>query len=315
MPRNTEFTGVIAALLLPRDSAGQAAWSDFERNASFVLQTGANGVCVNGATGEFAGATREERREAVERARRIAGQSGTVVSGIGGTRWTEIVAMAHDSEDAGADALLVPVPYFFHYAPDDLAEFYQRLAEELHAPALIYNLPAFAGGVESELALHLIAAVNGIAGVKDSSGDLGLLAQLTAANHGSAVRLVGHDGVLAEALTRGVCDGTISGVAGVVPEITLALWKSAKSQNWTLFADLRVHLQRLLEPLDAFPTPWGLKLVADLRGLGPASIGLPLSAEREQQAEEFRRAFPVWWQAAEAGMALALGRTVPYRSD
>lgn len=315
MSQRTQFTGVIAALLLPRDEAGRPAWDDFDRNASFTLRVGVSGLCVNGATGEFAGATREERREAVARARRIAGSSGVVVSGIGATRWAEFLDLAHDSEEAGADALLTPAPYFFNYSPGDLAEFYRRISGELRIPALIYNLPAFTGGIETALAMELIAGSKMIAGVKDSSGELGLLEQLTAANHGRAVRLVGNDSVLAEALERGVCDGTISGVAGVVPEITLALWRSARDNGGSLFTRLRARLGALIGQLDAFPTPWGLKLIAELRGLGPASFGLPLSPERKRQAEEFQRAWPVWWSEAEADLAQALGAPVQPGSD
>src|SRR5664279_3749157 len=107
-----QFAGVTAALLLPRDDEDRPDWDSFERNARFVLESGAVGLCVNGATGEFAGATQAERCEAVVRARDIAGDSALVVSGIGGTRWAEILTLGHEAEDAGADALLVPTPYF-----------------------------------------------------------------------------------------------------------------------------------------------------------------------------------------------------------
>jgi len=148
-------------LLLPRDDLGRPEWGAFERNARFVLDMGAVGLCVNGATGEFAGASQAERREAVVRARRVSG-SALVVSGIGGTRWTEILALGREAEGAGADALLVPTPYFFSYALEDLAEFYRRLAVEFGIPLLIYNLPAFTGGLDAALAFQLIQELPGI---------------------------------------------------------------------------------------------------------------------------------------------------------
>jgi 4-hydroxy-tetrahydrodipicolinate synthase len=261
---------------------------------------------VNGATGEFAGASPAERREAVVRAREIAGDSALVVSGIGGTRWNEILTLGHEAEDAGADALLVPTPYFFSYAPGDLAEFYRRIVTELRTPVLIYNLPAFTGGLDSALAFQLIQEVTGIAGVKDSSGQLDLLESLTRGQSGRALRMVGNDNVLAEALARGLCDGTISGIAGVLPELMVALWTSAAGDNPSLFRSLSARLETLIEQLDKFPTPWGLKLIAELRGLGPASIGLPLSVERQRQAAEFAEWFPQWWDAADSELALAL---------
>jgi len=312
MMKHEPFSGVIGALLLPRDEAGRPEWDAFERNACFVLEAGAIGLCVNGATGEFAGASQAERREAVVRARRVSG-SALVVSGIGGTRWTEILTLGRDAEAAKADALLVPTPHFFSYAPQDLAEFYRCIAAEARIPVLIYNLPAFTGGLDSALAFQLIQEVDGIAGVKDSSGQLDLLEALTRGQAGRALRLVGNDSVLAEALTRGLCDGTISGVAGVAPELTVALWKSAARAHEALFQSLASRLRVLIEQLDQFPTPWGLKLIAELRGLGPASIGLPLSGERQAQAARFAEWFPRWWKDAEADLAAALGSPVSLR--
>lgn len=309
MIERSQFGGVIAALLLPRDDQDCPAWDAFERNARFALDVGAVGLCVNGATGEFAGASPAERREAVVRARGVSG-SALVVSGIGGTRWREILTLGREAEDAGADAVLVPTPYFFSYAPEDLAEFYRRLVDELSVPVLIYNLPAFTGGLDAALAFQLIQELNGIAGVKDSSGELNLLQLLSIGHSGEALRLVGNDSVLAEALKRKLCDGTISGVAGVLPELTVALWKSAAGADAALFDRLSSRLETLIEELDEFPTPWGLKLIAELRGLGPASIGLPLSAQRRDEAARFAEWFPYWWKDSEADLAKALNAPV-----
>lgn len=297
-------------MLLPRDDEDRPEWEAFERNARFALNAGAVGLCVNGATGEFAGGTQSERCEAVVRARNVAGESAVVVSGIGGTRWNEIRTLGQEAEDAGADALLVPTPYFFNYAPEDLAEFYRRIGVESKLPVLIYNLPAFTGGIDSALAYRLIQEVAGIAGVKDSSGRLDLLESLTERNPGQALRLVGNDSVLAEAINRGLCDGTISGVAGVLPELTVALWRSSNGPDPALFERLTSRLVTLIGQLDVFPTPWGLKLIAELRKLGPASIGLPLSAGRQLQAAQFAEWFSGWWAGAEADLALGLNAPV-----
>ena len=306
MSEPKHIRGVIAALLLPRDDECRPAWQDFDRNAVFALRAGVSGLCVNGATGEYAGATRQERKEAVSRARRIAGPSGLILSGVGSTVWTRVLALARDAEEAGADALLVPAPHFFKYEPGDLAEFYRRIAAEVRVPALIYNLPAFAGGLDAGLAARLIREEKGIAGVKDSSGRLDLLERLAASDGGDSVALVGNDTVLGEALRRGLCDGVISGVAGAVPEITLALWRIAQESEWELFSRLESRLRSLVEKLEAFPTPWGLKIIAELRGLGSASFALPLSAERQAQVDAFRLWFPQWWSEAESDLAESL---------
>ncbi len=302
-------------MLLPRDDDGRPDWGAFARNAQFLMRVGIGGICVNGATGEYAGASADERREAVRLARAIAGEPRLVLSGIGAARWTEVLDLAHDAENAGADALLLPPPHFFNYAPGDLEELYRRTVPELRVPALIYNLPAFTGSLDAALATRLICEVEGIAGVKDSSGELGLLEALTLADGLSAARFVGHDGVLIEALNRGLCDGIISGVAGVVPELTMALWQCAEQSESGLFADLGTRLTTLLRRLDEFPAPWGLKFIAELRGLGPAGFALPLSAERRRQADAFQSWFSSWWEAGRETIAQALAAEVSLRLD
>lgn len=300
----SRIEGVIAALLLPRDEAGLPDWQGFERNARFVKAAGVSGFCVNGATGEYVSATHDEQRSVVERARSEAGESLLVVSGIGAARWSEIAANARAAKQAGADAVLAPAPHFFKYSPDDLAEYYRAIANESDLPVLIYNLPAFTGGLAPELAEQLISGCENIAGVKDSSGQLELLARLTRAG-GGAVRLMGNDSALAEALRRGFCDGAISGVAGVLPELTLSIWKSAPGGE--LFETLSARLDEFIQQLDAFPTPWGLKLIADWRGIAPASFALPLSQLRRQQAADFRGWLKQWWDRTVPELTRVLG--------
>jgi len=74
-----------------------------------------------------------------------------------------------------------------------------------------------------------------------------------------------------------------------VPELIVALWRTGRNGGGAVFARLRERLDALIALLEVFPTPWGLKLFAEQRGLGHASFGLPLSAEREKQVEAFGR--------------------------
>ncbi len=292
--------GVIAALLLPRDEHDQPIWSAFERNARFVAAAGVSGFCVNGATGEYVGATAEERNEAVMRARAVAGDHLTVLSGAGGSRLAETAQFTRDAELAGADAALVPAPHFFKYEQDDLAEFYRRIAAQWPIPILIYNLPAFTGGLDPRLVAELIRDTPGIVGVKDSSGEIELLSYLTGVAANSAIRMVGNDAVLAEALENGLCDGAVSGIAGVAPELTVGLWRAARARDWNRLHILAKRQEALISKADAFPTPWGLKLIAEIRGLAPANTAIPLSAARRRQAEQFREWFAGWWAEAES---------------
>jgi 4-hydroxy-tetrahydrodipicolinate synthase len=300
--------GVISAVLFYRDEKRRADWEAFERNLAVLKAAGVDGVCVNGATGEYACATPAERREAVARAKRVMGGEIALISGAGATSLDETVQHARAAEAEGADAHLIPVPHFFAYSQADVGEFYRRAAMALEKPVLIYNLPQFAGRVDLPLAIELIRdESNRISGIKDSSGSLDILAELTAGGPAGAVRLVGNDSVLAEALERRICQGMISGVAGVLPELNRCVFDAWQVGDRSRFESAGRLLAQFIERIDAWPVPWGLKLAAEVRGLGKASFALPLTSERLRQAEEFRRWFEPWWAAAVEAMA-PLGR-------
>lgn len=301
--------GVISAVLFYRDEERRADWEAFERNLALLKAAAVDGVCVNGATGEYAGAAPAERREAVARARRAMGGEVALISGAGSTSLGETIEHARAAEAEGADAHLIPVPHFFPYSQDDVREFYQRAAAALDKPVLIYNLPQFTGRVELPLAIELIRdETNRIAGIKDSSGSLDILAELTAGGPKHAVRLVGNDAVAVEALERGICQGMISGVAGVLPELNRCVFDAWQDGDRTRFETAGRLLAEFIEKIDAWPVPWGLKLAAEARGLGVASFALPLTAERRREAEAFRRWFEPWW--ADAREALTPGSEI-----
>jgi 4-hydroxy-tetrahydrodipicolinate synthase len=302
MSRSGNPQGVVAALLLPRDERGAPTWEAFDANASFVIQSGLAGVCVNGATGEYASATPYERREATVRARRVIGSSGIVVSGIGSARWTESRSLAEEAVDAGADALLIPVPHFFGYEQHDLEEFFSRIAADLRVPAMLYNLPAFSGSIETPVVLSVLRKVPFITGIKDSSGELVILEALSQDTALNAVRIMGNDGALSEALDRKLCDCVISGVAGVLPELIQALWDGNQAGNFQRKHRVAVNLSELLSHLAILPIPWGLKVIAEMRFDIPAHFSLPLSRERQHQIQGFRNWFCDWWPQAEADL-------------
>jgi 4-hydroxy-tetrahydrodipicolinate synthase len=292
------ISGIIPAVLFPRDENGRARWEDFESTAVFLKSAGVAGLCVNGATGEYAAASAGERLRALEIARAVMGTDGLVVAGAGAAFWTESARLAREAEAVGADVHLVPVPHFFPYEPGDVAEFYLRMSDAVEAPILIYNLPAFTTGVETSVALDLIRGDNRVAGIKDSSGSLAILEALTADGPAEAIRLVGHDGVVAEGLSRGLCQGAISGPAGVIPEMTVTLWRASESGDKALFQAASQVQDELLAELAEWPVPWGLKLMAECRGLGPSTTPLPLSAHRRERAARFQQWFRQWWPGA-----------------
>ncbi len=285
--------GVSAAVLTPRESSGEINLPAFQKILEFLLSKDISSFALNGATGEFCLTTPEQLRILLTEARKITGGKAKLLCGVGSAGMAETISLAQIAQQHGADGLLLPMPYFFPYAQDDLEEFCRSIAGAVNLPILLYNLPQFTSGLHTETVCWLMDNVPNIIGIKDSSGSLDILRHLTL--HGiDACRIVGNDSALAPALRENVCDGVISGVACVLPELIQELYRTGRNTNSTEFQHISALLQAFLHQLEPLPTPWGLKWAAEARGVLHATFAQPLSKRRRAQGQQLMQWFQSW---------------------
>jgi 4-hydroxy-tetrahydrodipicolinate synthase len=188
------------------------------------------------------------------------------------------------------------MPHFFSYTQDDLYAFSEDVAGKLSIPILLYNLPQFTNGLESATVQNLLVNCPNIVGIKDSSGSLETLRDLTKSNPQSC-RIVGNDSAFADSVREQIADGVISGVAGVLPELILSIYAHRNESDSAEFKEAVSRLNEFIGQLNAFPTPWGLKIIAQSRGIIPASFSQPLSGQRLAQSQSLERWFQEWQSA------------------
>jgi 4-hydroxy-tetrahydrodipicolinate synthase len=239
--------------------------------------------------------TATQLRTLLKTAKEVAGDGAEFLCGVGAPDTVGSIMFARIAQDADVKGLLLPMPYFFPYQQGDLAQFSRSVAAATSLPVLIYNLPQFTSGLQKETVHTLITEVPNIIGIKDSGGSLEILGHLSEQGV-DACRIVGDDSVLSAALRARVCDGVISGVACAVPELTLALYNRGEQDGSVEFAQATQALDELIAQLSGFPTPWGLKWIAQARGILQATFPLPNSPERVAQGRQFER----WFQHGSA---------------
>src|SRR6202795_4859949 len=215
--------GVSAAVLTPRLADGSVDAPSLRKLLEFLLDRGISSFALNGATGEFCITTPTQLRTLLSTAKEVAGNAAEFLCGVGAPDTGGSIVLARIAQDAGVKGLLLPMPYFFPYQQGDLEQFSRSVAAAVSLPVLLYNLPQFTSGLQKETVHTLITEVPNIIGIKDSGGSLEILGHLSE-QRVDACRIVGDDSVLSAALRAKVCDGVISGVACVVPELTLALY-------------------------------------------------------------------------------------------
>jgi 4-hydroxy-tetrahydrodipicolinate synthase len=283
--------GTFAAVITPRTADGAIDEAGLRRWLEFLMEKGIKGFAINGATGEFCQTSEAEFDRLISVVAETVKGRALILAGVGAASSNGAIRLAKLAAKAEAEALLLPMPYFFPYSQGDLKMFCQTVAKAVATPVLLYNLPQFTSGLDAKTSLELIRDCGGIVGIKDSSGSLETLRLLTTEGVES-VRLIGNDGVIARALAEGVADGVVSGVACVLPELITRLWERGRvSVEGREFDELGSALLLFIEQLDGFPVPWGLKIVGAARSLAQTQFPFPFSHERKQQADEFERWF------------------------
>lgn len=292
-----QFSGVYAAVLTPRRADDSVDAAGLTSLIEFLLSKGISSFALNGATGEFCLTTPKQLQIVLATVRKATQGKSQILCGVGAPGTALAKELAAIAQDGGTDGLLLPMPYFFRYQQVDLAAFCCEVANSTDLPVLLYNLPQFSTGIEKETVCRLISETPNIVGIKDSGGSLDILRDLT--EHGiHACRLVGHDPTLRPAMSEGVCDGVVSGIACVLPELILALYGQGRRAASAEFDDAWRCLWDVVRRLDACPTPWGLKWIAEARGIIPASFSQPLAEARASQAAQIKAWLEEWFPSA-----------------
>lgn len=255
-------------------------------HARFVVDSGVHGVFTLGTNGEFPLLTAEERDRVVETVVDEVGGEVPVLAGVGAEGTREAVERAEAAASAGADGLVVVVPYYFPVDDDGLVEHYRRVADAVDVPIYAYTFPDRTGNDISLDALDRLAAIDGFAGLKDTSQDVARM-ESALRYHPNLTYLMGSNRLVYTGLTLG-CDGAVSAVANAFPEVVVDLYEAAHAGDDERARELQGDVLDVQDALERGPFLAGVKAALDLRGFDVGPMRSPLRSFSDDQRETLR---------------------------
>src|SRR5438445_7076475 len=185
------LSGVIAAIATAVDANGEPDCARSTALAKFLLDHGCDGLNVLGTTGEATSFSIEQRRKLMNAYREAGLPMARLMVGTGAASVRDAVELTRHAAELGFAAALVLPPFYYKGVADDgLAAYVQAIvAATEDIPIYLYHFPALSG-VAWHLALlaRLVSSFGSrIAGLKDSSGDLGFARAAAAVAPGFAV--------------------------------------------------------------------------------------------------------------------------------
>lgn len=294
-----KVTGLFPALATPVSDSGAIELDVLDRLCDFVLERGATGVCVGGATAEYPRFETGERLQILHRVARRLPRGAMLLAAIGASSVPRTIDLGKAAFDEGADAVLLPMPSFFRYQQIDLAAYCSHVASTLGGPCLLYDLPDFTNGLEADTTLSLIESERHIIGIKDSSGRVDHLSRFVEARGNRDWTLLIGDDRYGLASAEAGWDGAISGIACCCPELLVALHASARRGDLDQARRCQGLIDELITHVAPLPAPWGVRVALRVRGIDTGALPLPLSPERASQIARIEAWLPGWLASAD----------------
>ncbi|WP_369389065.1 dihydrodipicolinate synthase family protein [Streptomyces sp. CG1] len=229
----TPLTGVVPPVCTPLTPEREVDVRSLLRLVDHLVEGGAHGLFVLGSSSEAAFLTDRQRRQVVEAVTAHVGGQLPVLAGAIDMTTPRVLDHVAAVTAAGAEAVVVTAPFYARTHRAEIVHHYRRIATASEVPVIAYDIPV---AVHTKLPADLVlglAADQVLAGIKDSSGDLGAFREIVtgARTHPGFSVLTGSELFVDAALALGA-DGAVPGLANVDPHGYARLYRMCRAGDW-----------------------------------------------------------------------------------
>jgi 4-hydroxy-tetrahydrodipicolinate synthase len=281
--------GIIPPTTTPFDPDGAIDFAAARAQVRWMLRQGVHGLATGGSTGEGQTLDVDEFRHLIaDTMEEVAGKV-PVIAGIIVDSTRDAIRRGKAVADLGVAALQVtPVHYLFR--PDDAAMLahFRALTEATGLPVIIYNVVPWSY-LSPALLCRIMRDVPGVIGVKQSAGDLKLVADLLTMARPEDLILSAVDALLYPSFALGA-HGSIAAILTAAPAACVALWDAVQSGDHARALDLHRRLLPLWNAMVGDNLPACTKFAQTLQGCPALFPRAPMPAASPAQQAAIRGA-------------------------
>jgi len=248
-----------------------------------------HGLAVCGSTGEGHTLTTAETRRITEIVVKEAKGRIPIITGIITDSTASGIERGLAVKDLGVAALQITPPHYL-FRPDDdtMVKHFEALAKGTGLPIMIYNVVPWCY-LSPQLLTRIIDNVEGVIGVKQSAGDMKMLADLIIllGNRGRIMSAV--DALMYPSFSLGA-HGGIAAILTAVPGLYVQLWNAVQGGDHKLALTLHEKLLVLWNALLGDNLPANVKCAQALLGRKAGVPRPPMPASSPAQASAIRAA-------------------------
>ena len=214
-----------------------------------------------------AGATSNNTREAVEKAKTVSGRKGV-------------------------DSILSASPYYNKPTQEGQFQHFKAIADAVTKPIILYNVPGRTAANLEPATLARLAAVKNIRGVKEASGNISQIADVCNAVPEDFLVFSGDDAVTLPVIALGGA-GVISVASNEIPREMADLCRAALANDWKKAREVQRKYLTLMQANFMESNPMPVKAVLAMMGKIEENYRLPMvrmKADTRKKLEEVARA-------------------------
>lgn len=279
------FEGVYTALITPFYK-GKLDVESLEKIVDNQLSAGVAGFIVNGTTAESPTLTQVERMMILELVKNKAKGKAKVIFGSGSNSTESTVSASRAAEEAGADGLLVVVPYYNKPPQRGLYEHFVRVANSVSLPIMLYNVPGRTVTSLSVDTIRQLSAVKNIVAIKEATGKLDFGQEVIDAVPTDFVVSSGDDETCLDLRTLGG-RGVVSVCSHIIPRLMTKWFHSTSAAS---DKEEFLKIKPMISDLYITSNPIPVKYAMHILGLAKSDeVRLPLCTLDEEQKKYMQK--------------------------
>ena len=167
------FGRLLTAMVTPFKDDLSIDWQGLEKLALHLVDSGHDGIVLNGTTGEAPTTSDDEKVEIIKVVRKAVGGRAKIIAGAGNNETSHSIEQAKMAASAGADGLLVVTPYYNKPPQAGIEAHFRAVAAATDLPIMMYDIPGRTGvEIESDTIVKLFETVDNIVALKDAKGNI-----------------------------------------------------------------------------------------------------------------------------------------------
>jgi 4-hydroxy-tetrahydrodipicolinate synthase len=285
-----QIKGIVPPMVTPFTASGDVDPEAISQEVAYLVKEArVHGLAVCGSTGEGHTLTTEDTRLITETTVTAVGGRVPVITGIITDSTQGSVERGQAVADLGVAALQVtPVHYLFRPTDDAMVTHFRTLCDETGLPVMIYNVVPWTY-LSPQLLDRILTEVDGVIGVKQSAGDVKLLADLLVSSSEKGRIMTAVDALLYPSFALGA-HGAIAAVLTAAPTLSVEVWDAVAAGDHEKAKSVHEKLLAIWNAINQDNLPANVKCAMRLQGREGGLPRPPMPESSGTQEAEIRNA-------------------------